>query len=93
MFDDKSIMKFQFPGWMFIHGKQSPCYSDENLVLSQVAVATAGQVYSRDTQVARQNLIKRRTGLKELSTVQGLPTQAKAKYLSDIQEVNVALRH
>jgi hypothetical protein len=33
-FDVKSIMKYHFPEWMFTRGKNSVCYSEENLLLS-----------------------------------------------------------
>ena len=91
-FDDESIMKYQFPEWMFIHGKQSPCYSQENLVLSQQDIATAGQIYPRNAQATRRNLVAQQKGLQQLVKVPGLSAEAKAKYRSDIQQVNAALK-
>ena len=89
-FDDKSIMKYQFPEWMFVQGKQSHCYSDENLLLSPVDIATAGQIYPRSAQAARQNLAAQQKGLEQLVKTPGLSTDAKAMYKSQIQQVKAA---
>lgn len=46
-FDPKSIMMYSFPGWMFVQGTNSPCCTDENIVLSPQDIAGMGKVYPR----------------------------------------------
>ncbi len=67
--------------------------SAENLVLSPEDIQVAGQVYSRDTQVARQNVAVQQKALADLSKVPDLPSALKAYYISDLQNLQSVTRH
>lgn len=44
-FDPKSIMMYSFADWMFVSGSQSPCYTPENITLSDVDRQTVSVTY------------------------------------------------
>lgn len=43
--DKYSIMHYSFPDWMFLSGKASPCFVDENMDLSTEDIRMAGAAY------------------------------------------------
>lgn len=49
-FDRQSIMKYEFPAWMFRNGEQSRCFSVRNVDLSVKDVEGMGRAYPRRPQ-------------------------------------------
>lgn len=73
-FDKLSIMKYQFPAWMFTAGLTSDCYTDtENVVLSDEDKKGAARVYPRAAAAAAATLDLRQKTLDAALKAKALP--------------------
>lgn len=66
-FDNKSIMKYQFPAFGFRSGESSPCYTPmDTAQLSTGDVAGARRAYPHDADMVGKQIEERRTLLNQL---------------------------
>jgi hypothetical protein len=92
-FDKKSIMKYQFDGWMFVNGPQSACYSDENMALSPEDIAAAQKIYPRDTPSMTAAAHSQSRALQQLVMLNKLPAELRTRYKAMLGEVSKAPQH
>lgn len=80
-FDKHSIMKYFFEDYMFVSGKDSPCYTDgENVVISDLDKAGAARFYPRAAaEIAKSDEVRARV-LDTLSKAEALPKSLKMQY-------------
>lgn len=79
-FDRQSIMKYEFPAWMFVRGEQSRCYSSRNSVVSDQDKEGASLVYPRHQAPALATLDKQIKIFEDLLKVQNLPDEIRKPY-------------
>lgn len=68
--DSKSIMHYSFPAWMFIKGEQSPCFTPENIHLSETDKKMMEKAYPYDDKLIARVDEDRIENLKSLIAVQ-----------------------
>lgn len=79
-FDKASIMKYQFPYWMFVSGKSSVCYSEENIVLSPGDIEAAKNEYPSSQPAIAQINLSRENALQKLIRSSSPNSELKAFY-------------
>lgn len=89
-FDKESIMKYQFDPWMFNHGNQSGCYSDQNLVLSAQDLEAAQETYPRSSKDIAQALDSQMKAGQELMKLKRLPSAMQAEFRANVLAVKKA---
>lgn len=75
-FDALSIMKYYFPDWMFTSGKQSHCYSEENVLISEQDKKGVGIAYPAGQADAKRITDMQRAFLSTLKNIQS-PSQQR----------------
>jgi hypothetical protein len=78
-FDSKSVMMYSFPAWMFV-SPQSPCHTNENLVLSDQDKAGFVQTYPSTPADVITQLNQRRDFLGSVLSSPFLPATNKAQF-------------
>ncbi len=67
LFDQFSIMKYYYPDWMFVSGKNSVCYSPgENHKLSEEDMRRIAKFYPRDNAVAVVQMRQKREAIERI---------------------------
>jgi hypothetical protein len=64
--DKYSIMHYAFPEWMFLNGKASPCFVEENIDLSTEDIRMAGKAYPDQENEQNQRRLNKRKYLEAL---------------------------
>lgn len=82
--DKQSIMMYSFDPWMFVHGISSPCYTNENVVLSQGDIQAAESVYPREATAAKATASSRVNALREMLNSQSLPADIRSHYTNQL---------
>lgn len=77
--DKHSIMHYSFPGWMFVTGKNSPCYTVENNDLSETDKEMMGEAYPFDEELIAMADEDRIESLRELIELQS-PSSSIAEF-------------
>jgi hypothetical protein len=93
-FDKKSIMKYYFEDWMFVKGKDSPCFTPgENLLLSDGDQQGAGKVYPFKTEHIESVITQRAKILDEASKMEHLPKAAKELFKEEAKKQTIKKLH
>lgn len=79
-FDVKSIMKYYLEEWMFVKGKESRCYSEENLEISDGDKKGAASIYPNSAVEIKRVLDERRRTLDTILRAKGLSPQLEQQY-------------
>jgi hypothetical protein len=80
-FDKNSIMKYFFEDYMFVAGRNSPCFTDtENVVLSALDKQGAARVYPRASAAIAADDELRAKVFDQLAKAQALPETLKRHY-------------
>ena len=78
-FDNSSIMKYSFDGWMFVSGTNSHCYSTaDNNQLSQRDIEAARRAYPMDPEQIQQFLTRQLRFVEQLLEAGRLRLETKA---------------
>ncbi len=75
--DNLSIMKYEFPEWMYIHGTSSPCFSRRNDDLSPLDRQGVARLYPREPTDIAATARQREQALIGLRDAIGLPAAIK----------------
>jgi hypothetical protein len=70
--DNLSIMKYEFPDWMYKSGRSSPCFSTRNDDLSELDREGASALYPRDPHALLGALRDQKAVLSSLNSISGL---------------------
>lgn len=90
--DSDSIMHYSFPAWMFITEKESPCFTEQNLELSEEDKRMMQNAYPEDEQLVQTRDHQRIKSLEELlskSTKDDLVTTFRRNHLDYYKKVSV----
>ena len=79
-FDNKSIMKYYFPDWMFVKGTASHCFGPQNLEISDQDKIGASKLYPKFAQNIRAIISRQMTALNAILELKGLQPAAEQKY-------------
>jgi hypothetical protein len=77
VFDKHSIMMYHFDDWMLIGSTQDPCYTDENLLLSDLDRQGLLKAYPRDPKQITSTLTELRTTLQSVISASELSARSK----------------
>jgi hypothetical protein len=89
-FDKKSIMKYYFQRWMFADinvSRQSGCYSDLNLTLSEQDKIAAADAYPRSSASIQKVINERVKSSKIVLKIKNLPTTIKKEINENIKVI------
>ena len=86
-FDKFSIMKYYFNKVFFKNGKDSGCYSEENVVLSDQDKKAVAETYPRSPADAQRVLNAQLKANKELLDFHGLPADLKSQFSAKISSL------
>ncbi|HLT93019.1 MAG TPA: hypothetical protein VKZ56_00590 [Membranihabitans sp.] len=75
--DKHSIMHYSFPAWMFVTGEDSPCFTTENLELSETDKEMMGDAYPFDEELIAMNDEDRIANLETLIELQSPDSSAR----------------
>jgi len=65
-FDKYSIMQYHFYDWMYVSGRQSPCYSEENLDLSPGDKNGINYMFPHDSSSIRSAFMEQKRLVKQI---------------------------
>jgi len=85
--DKQSIMMYSFPDWMFANGKNSACYTAENLTLSPIDIQTVEEVYPKDPTLAKAKVSEKKDALRKIIGTQGLAADIRSQYSKQLNEI------
>jgi hypothetical protein len=85
-FDEKSIMKYYFPAWMFVQGTESHCYGPENFGISPDDRVAIAKWYPQSPQAWSSILATRRRFLTALVQA-NFSTQQKQQYVHQLEQM------
>jgi hypothetical protein len=86
-FDKSSIMKYYFDPAFFKNGKESGCYSKQNLTLSAQDQKAAAETYPRNPVDAKSVLDTQLKAYREIITLKQLPPSLKSQYRLRVNEL------
>jgi hypothetical protein len=81
-FDQKSIMKYYYPDWLFIDGARSRCYHEDNLKISAGDRAGVAAVYPKTAKAIKRVLDEKKRVLDMLLQMKGLSPELEQEYRS-----------
>jgi hypothetical protein len=87
-FDKASIMKYYFDAVFFKNGKNSGCYSEENVVLSDQDKKAVDETYPVNPADAQRVLDAQLKANRELLSLHGLPASLKLEFSSKINSLS-----
>jgi hypothetical protein len=76
--DNLSIMKYEFEEWMYVHGRNSPCFSERNLDLSPLDREGIALLYPRQPAEVAAAIRQREEAMVGLRDAAGLSPQLKS---------------
>lgn len=86
-FDNSSVMKYHFDEWMYVKGKDSVCYSEENDSLSAGDQKAALDTYPRSAPQIQMVVGEQVKALNDLLTFKGLPADTQHEYKKTIGDL------
>ena len=88
--DNQSIMKYDFPEWMYRNGRQSSCFSTRNDDLSQLDRVGMLRLYPRHPQDILSSIRERVAAVSALRAAPDLPTDLKAQFGTRLRDLGTA---